>query len=252
MIGDMTDTHGFDFIGHPEKGDFSAARNVFSVIDTDREAANAFTASAERNILGYEGAFADAAGRDPNFGGLSPHYDDMRHAANLLGVLNGGADAEAVQQGLNDADRAKFVFDLKKSGLDLLMSNTGVDKLPGFGLAKETIETGILGEPAEAVTPGHAAPVYNVQQGLDMATFKTVTALHPQPGDFDPKFIPGGQLLPPDKIPQADYQHYSEQLQLFLGKHPEYNAVASAIDRFENQYNHGAGINIKTTDAGGG
>lgn len=252
MIGDMTGTHGFDFIGHPEKGDFSAARNVFAVLDTDHEAAKNFTAAAEQNILRYQDDFAAAAARDPNFGDLSPHYDDMRHAANMLGVLNGGADAEAVQQGLNDADRAKFVFDLKKSALDMVMSKTGVDKLPGFGLAKETIETGILGEPAKAATPGHAAPVYNVQQGLDMATFTTVSALHPQPGDFDPKFIPGGQLLPPDQISQGDYQHYSEQMQLFLGKHPEYSAVASAINRFENQYNHGAGINIKTTDTGGG
>jgi len=225
MIGDMEGTHGFDY-GHPGKGDFSAARNVFSVIDSDPSAAKFFNAAAEHNIIDYQNSFAEAAAKDPNFGANSPHHLDLQHSANLLGVINGGAEAEATQRGLHGDEVNKAVYDLKKDALDSVLSGglakiPGFDSIPGAGFAKETLEVGILGDTPEHVEASHTIPTYNWDQGRDMAAYKVAEALHAQPGIIDKGFFENGHLKPPNEIPEAQLQTYSDQVRQYLNTKPQ-------------------------------
>lgn len=251
MMGDLSGTHGFGDFGHPSNGDFSSARNVFAVIDSEPGAAKMFNAVAEQNILNYQNGFANAAAENPGMNALSPHYDDLRHAANMLGVVNGAADQEAVARGLQDNARAQSVYDIKKGGLDLLLAGgvdqvPGLGKVPGIGIAQDTLETSILGDTAEHIEATKNYPTHSVQQGLDVSAYKVAAALQPHAGDFDPSFFDqSGHLLPPDRIAGEDNRtHYSEQLQIYLSHHPE---LGAAMGRFEDQYDHAAGITDSTT-----
>jgi EspA/EspE family len=246
MVGDLSGTHGFGDFGHPSDGDYSSARNVFAVIDSDPGAAKMFNAAAEQNIVNYQNGFANGAATDPNFGANAPHYDDLRHAANLLGVVNGGADEEALSRGLNDNQRAQAVYEIKKGALDMMLSGgvdqvPGLGKVPGIGIAQSTLETGILGDTAAHVEATHQYPTHSVQQGLDMSAYKVATALQPHAGDFDSNFFdPSGHLLPPDQIKGEDARiHYSEQLQRYLGHHPD---IGLAMGRYVDQYDFAAGL----------
>jgi hypothetical protein len=259
MVGDSSGTHGFGDFGHPSKGDYGPARNVFAVVDSDPSAAKYFNAAAERNIMNYQNSFADAAGKDPGMNGSSPHYDDLRHAANLLGVVNGGADEEAVARGLNETDRAKAVYDIKKNALDLMLGG-GVDRVPGLGnvpgigIAQDTLETGILGDTVKNVEATHNYPTYGPQEGRDMSAFRIASVFHPamEGSGIDADFFDPNthQLLPPDQIKGEDNKvHYSEQLRRYVSHHPD---IGSALADFDDQYNSGAGIaDNKTKNPGG-
>lgn len=248
MMGDLSGTHGFGDFGHPSKGDYSAARNVFAVIDSDPSAAKYFNAAAEQNIMNYQNGFADAAGKDPQMTGSNPHYDDLRHAANLLGVVNGGADEEALSRGLNETDRAKAIYDIKKNALDLVLSGgmdhvPGLDKVPGIGIAKDTLETGILGDTAANVEASKNYPTYTAQEGRDMSAYQIASVFHPQMGgDIDGSFFDPAthQLLPPDQIHGEENKiHYSEQVRRYISHHPD---IGIAVSDFDDQYNNGAGF----------
>ena len=246
MLGDSSGVHGFGEFGDSGNGDFSSARNVFAVIGSEHGAAKMFNAVAEQNIVNYQNGFANAAAQDPTLNATSPHYADLRHAANMLGVVNGAADQEALSRGLNDDQRAQAVYDIKKGALDMMLAGgvdqvPGLGKVPGIGIAQDTLETGILGDTAAHVEATKNYPTYSVQQGMDMSAYKVATLLQPHASDFDPGFFDStGHLLPPDQIKGNDAKIlYSEQLRVYLSHRPE---LGDAMNRFAEQYDIGAGI----------
>jgi hypothetical protein len=243
MIGDFSGTHGFGFLGHPDDGDFSAARNVFAVIDTDHEAATRFLAAADKTILDYQDAFAAAAGVDPDFSEHNEQYKAMGRAASLLGIANSAAEMEAKARGLNGDSLTAYLGDLRKTAVDVLLSTTNLDKVPGLGA---TLGTAFAGTHSDDPPDLQAQP-WNVKQGLDMANYRTLLALHPQPGDaVSPAFFNAdGTLKGPGEIPRALRDTYSSQLRIYLDREGVgLGMIDGALDAFNDQYNHGAGIDI--------
>jgi hypothetical protein len=81
------------------------------------------------------------------------------------------------------------------------------------------------------------------QQALDHAAYNVAASLQPPPGpnDFAPDFFTrDGPLKSPDKVPGEGAKiHYSEQLQLFVGRRPGIGAV---MTQFDDQFNRAAGL----------
>jgi hypothetical protein len=81
------------------------------------------------------------------------------------------------------------------------------------------------------------------QQALDHAAYNVAASLQPPPGpnDFDPDyFIRDGPLKPPDKVPGEGAKiHYSEQLQLYVGRRA---GIGALMTQFDDQFNRAAGI----------
>lgn len=238
LIGDNDRTPGFALLGHPERGDFSAAQNVFAVIDSDPDAAKHFTAAAAHKIVDYQASYAHGAAQG------HPHVGDMRNAAGLLGVLDKGADMEASARGLDGEAKDQAIYNMKKAGLEMFFGATDVDKIPGFGMTKEALETGLLGTPAGS-TASHNAPVHTVQQGIDMMSWQVASALSAQPSaDIPAEFFVDGKLLSPDQISQNRLIDYSNALQDFLG----HRNLGGMQANYALYFNHAAGVDTDGSD----
>lgn len=253
MIGDLTGTQGFHVgpggLGNPGAGDFSAARNVFAVIDSDPDAAQRFNAAADGNILNYEHDFAEQAAGTPDRA-HSLDYLALRQASSMLGVVDAGAATEAAARGAGEAG----FYNLKKAGLDYLLSKgvnavPGLSEVPGLDLAKETLEQGLIGETGahHSADPNVAVPSF--QQGMDTAAYRVAMMFNPQvagvPQELSQFFDPQtGQLLPPDRVEPGSVEAYSSALQTYLS--------GLDINRFESQFNiyysEGAGVSTQSTD----
>lgn len=241
LVGDLTGVKGFEKIGMTGEGDLHAARNVFAVIDSDPGAAKAFNAAAEQKILAHQQAFTDAATRGPTIADTA--NGDLRHAANLLGAVNGGAEQEATARGLQGAETDKAIYNIKKAGLDYLFENIpGHDLVPGIDMTRDTIEAGFLGTTSEGGTAQPNIPVYNAQHALNATYYQLATAFDARPGDPDipPQFFsPEGRLLSPGDVAKAnlDMDGYSTALENYAHNH----GYGDLGNRFDRYFRQGAG-----------
>lgn len=239
LVGDTSGVKGFEKIGATGDGDLHAARNVFAVIDSDPGAAKAFNAAAEHKMLAHQQAFTDAATRGPTIAD-TPH-GDLRHAANLLGALNGGAEQEATARGLQGAETDKAIYNMKKAGLDYLFDNIpGHDLVPGIDMTRDTIESGILGVNSDGGTAQPNIPVYNAQHALNATYYQMATAFDVSPGDPDIPgqfFSPKGRLMSPGEITNAKLDDYSTALENYAHRH----GYGDLGNRFDRYYHQGAG-----------
>lgn len=239
LVGHNSGIKGFDPIGSPGDGDLEAARNVFEVIDSDRGAAKDFNAAAEQKVLDHQQAFAHAAA-----GNHEPIADtpngDLKAAAYLQGVINGGAEQEAVARGLQDSEIAKSMYDIKKSGLEVLFGELpGKDHIPGYDLTRDMVESAFLGANPEPDKADPAVQIDTSQHAVTSTSYQVANALEVHRGvaEIPDKFFDGNQLKSPDQISTSERSEYATSLTNYLQKQG-YGTLGTNYDMY---YEDGAG-----------
>ena len=239
LVGHNSDIKGFEPIGSPGDGDLEAARNVFEVIDSDRGAAKEFNAAAEQKVINHQQAFAHAAAGSDEAIADTPK-GDLKAAAYLQGAINGGAEQEAIARGLQDSEIAKSMYDIKKSGLDVLFGELpGKDHIPGYDMTRDMVESAFLGANPE---PGKADPAVQIdtsQHAVTSTSYQVANALEVHRGvpEIPDKFFDGNQLKSPDQISTSERSEYATSLNNYLQKHG-YGGLGTTYDMY---YEDGAG-----------
>jgi uncharacterized protein YukE len=231
---------GFDAPGEPENGDLKAARNIFAVIDSDHNtnAAASFNAAAQEKVLAHQQAFAEAAAEKPI---ADTPEGDLRRAGYLLGVINGGAEEAAIQHGLQAEQQQKAIYDIKKAGLDFLLGDQlpATDRVPGYELSRDTLETAILGSNPDGKVEPEFFPEYSSEHGIRATYFQVAQSvgITPEAPEIPAQFFDGDRLKPPDQIPQDQLGIYSTSLQNYLAQRG-FDSLGGNFDQF---YEDGAG-----------
>lgn len=247
LVGDMRGIHGFEMIGDPGNGDLRQARNIFAVIDSDPGAAKYFNAAAESKIVHHQDAFAGAVRDGGGSIAADTEDNDLTSAAQLLGIVNGSAEQEAITRGLQGAQVDQAVYDLKKAGIDSLFEMMpGHDFIPGWNLTRETVAAGILGPtPTEGQAPPNVV-ANSARHAINVTSYQVADALGAQAGDahIDERFFDeGGKLLPPDAVSAADRSDYRGDLENYL----ENKQYRTFDNDFIDAYQEGAGIAQRET-----
>ncbi|MGV0790446.1 TPR repeat region-containing protein [Mycolicibacterium sp. XJ1819] len=225
MIGDHRDpTPGFGLLDGQERGDFSHARNVFAVIDTDAEAAENFNRHAYESILEYQQETADAAASGAPADGTA-----MGHAGRMLGVLNSAATMAEMDPG----------FDLRRDALGAAMGQlTG--KLPVIGsLGQDYLLDALLGN-----TPGHQVDTHSFTEVQNMQTWAVASELFGRDVPVIPQVqqfvLPDGTLMSPQYVLQNNPGAIQDYYQA-LTDYAATGGWGTTLSSFGNEYDEGAG-----------
>jgi hypothetical protein len=268
MIDDGAGMPGFQML---DNGDVEAptTRGLFAVLDSDPDAAKTFNGAAYQNMIDYENSYGAALAAHPHQGIEGPAYNDMVQAAQMHGLINGGADQYAAAYGGEQLDRAKMAFDLKKSALDVVVGQIP-DKIPGQGLVLDKLENSILGsEPTKDTLPKDGAyievPTPAVDNGKLDAQWRIAQQgmLVSTAPNLPPQYFNNGVLLSPEQVlaatkpesplynPNIEYTTYKNA----IGVYTDQMGARDAVQDYWSTYQSAVGLTNISPDVkinGGG
>ena len=183
-----------------------AASSLFTVIDTDPEAAKKFNGNAYATIAELEGRFATSVLANPQ----DAAFELGNPAGRIQGYIEAGYTAEAAERGADaeaqkEARQKAFDFAVE-SGETALSAVPGIDYVePLIGIFTGSLEDTIVGDadhaiPRDEVAANHADAIqtYNIVRALEAQN-----QLVPSPL-LDAYRGPDGLLLPYDDAIQAN------------------------------------------------
>jgi hypothetical protein len=256
MIDDTAGMPGFQTLDNGSV-DAPHTRGLFAVLDSDADAAKTFNGAAYQNMIDYENNYGAALAAHPGQPVPGAAYDDMVQAAQLHGLINGGADQYATAYGGEQLDRAKMVFDLKKTALDTVMGEIP-SKIPGQGIVLDQLENSILGEEPTAETlPGDSAyievPTTNIDNGKLQAQWRIAQQgmWLGAPPNLPPQYYPNGVLLSPEQVLAAtkpESPTYDPNIKLGtykneIGIYTDLMGAHEAVQDYGATYQSSVGIN---------
>jgi uncharacterized protein YukE len=223
MIGDRTDpATGFGMLDGQLAGEYSHARNVFSVIDTDPTAAANFNQKAYESILQYQQDTENAVRNGGPADGTA-----LGHSGRMLGVLNGAADMAEVDSS----------YDIRREALNAAIGEmTG--KLPVIGsLGHDYLLDKLLGQTS------HEVPTYNFTEIDNMQKWAVASEIFEKgaaPTNSIRSFIIGDTLMTPDQVLQTrpgEIENYYQALRDYSVA----NGWGDALVTFGDEYEQGKG-----------
>ncbi len=95
--------------------------------------------------LDHQQAFAHAAaGSDQSIAEATPK-GDLKAAAYLQGVINGSAEQEAIARGIQGAEIAKSMYEIKSLASTFSLENPWImQHIPGYNLSRDMVESAFL------------------------------------------------------------------------------------------------------------
>ncbi|TFV59493.1 hypothetical protein E4P42_08815 [Mycobacterium sp. PS03-16] len=241
MVGEGVEPHGFQPL-EDLGSDMQVTKQLFSVIDSNEDAAREFNKAAYSHVLGLQHSFGDLAAENPDLRTTDSRLDDLSSSARLLGAINGGQHLElasSIQNGRMNAEQAfsaaEASYNWKKEIIDQVASYA-----PGGDLITGQADNILLGPPPERtdfkIDPqagyvtdiGLSATQQDAQHSATNVQYEVASRFaDPNSGYIDPRFFDErtGALKPPNTISPADWSAYDTQLANYLATtHPELNA----------------------------
>ncbi|SIN56182.1 TPR repeat region-containing protein [Mycobacteroides abscessus] len=124
MVGnDLHNTQGFGMLDNPaDQANMPTTTNLFSVLNTDAEAAKIINGHAYADAMQMQQDFANnAAAHQPTA--------DLQSVGSLRGIIDGGANLAAEHNGLNTDQAAKALYEAKSGWFDTAKGIAG--NIPG-------------------------------------------------------------------------------------------------------------------------
>jgi len=170
-------------------GSLPVAKGVFSVIDSDKDAAQYFNGQAYAQAVLHDAAFA----QNPNHSGYS---DQLYDAATLRGLVDVGThnafqanEDNGYHQGVSEYDSKKSAYESGVQGLSTVGGSVpGVGKVAGptIGILGHSLENDMLGSAptAPSHTPVQAMDIGSADQEMLDAMLGTKQAIPGLPPDY--------------------------------------------------------------------
>lgn len=254
---------GFSPIENITTSDLANTRELFAVLDSDQTAANNFNGHAFDKMAGFQEQFSELAGKNPMLDSPGDIADQrsqgMARAGLLAGLIDGGAQTEAMARGADDLKAAQAAYDLKKNAIGYVFGlGTGhVDHLGPLAnaMGKDPLTEAIIGTrpTAESMHTNQHYPAYGPQYYQNLATYDMAAQVVDQHAKTTGVYPPpqylnsNGHLLTPEEVvankgnnpmlgPNKldDYYH---NLYTYL-QLPTNGNLAQSLDQFQNQFDN--------------
>lgn len=171
-----------------ESGKMQNAKGIFSVLSTDKDAADYFNAEAGRDAIAEQNQWANDYKNGVDVSGDNGH---LKNSMTLQGLVDSGIHNATDASGMNDDAKAAAAYDLKKSAYELAFGTADI-AAPGSAVAGQALEQSLLGSPPESGWSQH--DMSDMQSG--QATKQMLNAL--VENGVDVKGLPDGMIAPAD------------------------------------------------------
>lgn len=209
MVGNnLHNTQGFGMLDDPAvQANLPTTTNLFSLLNTDAEAAKIINGHAYADAMELQQNFANnAAAHQPTA--------DLNAVGRLQGIIDGGANVAANHAGLNTDQAAKQIYDFKSSWYDTAKGI--VNNIPEIGEITKRIPDPALKNMWLGPAPDPTAPAPLTVRGVEGMQHSLAQQLLAM-GVGDPNILAG--YAPDGVLPsmqEAGYDEFSRKLSDYL------------------------------------